>query len=155
MISIWQDAVFDRTQADVDRINELLSKVRFSDLTLEEKAELLTDSKGALNTSDLERIKNNIDLMAEVMELRISTTDVPEIPTQAYFDEIRRNVQTIRNAGFIRNTTPKVPKAPLNTYQKWNDIEKILHDTYDILMNNFHYYAGEQLYSGDSVALLL
>ena len=71
MISIWQNAVFDRTQADVDRINELLSKVRFSDLTLEEKAELLTDSKGALNTSDLERIKNNIDLMAEVMELRI------------------------------------------------------------------------------------
>ena len=155
MISIWQDAVYDRTQADVDRIKELLSKVKFSELTTEEKAELLTDSKGALNMSDLERIKNNIDLMAEVLELRITTTAIPDITTTSYFNEIRQNVQTIRNAGFIRNTTPRVPAAPLNTYEKWNDIEKILHDTYDILMNNFHYYAGEQLYGGDSVALLL
>ncbi len=155
MINIWEDAVFDRTQADVDRVLELLSKIKFSELTLEEKAELLTDSKGALNTSDLERIKNNIELMAEVLEITLNVSEVPEIPTTAYFNEIRQNVQAIRNMGFIRNTTPQVPAPPLNTYGKWNDIEKILHDTYDILMNNFHYYAGEQLYSGDSVALLL
>lgn len=155
MSNIWQDAIYDRSQADVDRVKELLSKVKFGNMTAAEQTEFLTDSKGALNLSDLFRIKNNIELLAEVFELNITIPTIPDIPKRSFYDSIRSCTQAIRNMGVIYVSTPQVPAAPLNTFSKWNDIEKILHDTYDILMNNFHYYCGEQLYSGDSIGLLL
>lgn len=155
MSNIWIDAVFDRTQADVDRAVYLTSKETFNDLTDEEKAEFMGDLKGALNRSDLERIKNNIELLNEVLELKSTVSDIPELPKAPYYQELIKNVTAIRDAASVKKTTPVVPSEPLNTFQKWNDIELILWDVYDILTNNFHYYAGEQLFAGDSTALLL
>lgn len=155
MSNVWMNAVTDRSQADVDRLLEIFAKGNMDNLNYREQWTLLTDSKGALNKSDLVRIKNNIELLSEVLELNLVTSPVPLIPGVSFYAEIIRNVTAIRNCHYIYTTTPAVPEAPLNTYQKWNAIEKILDDTYDILMSNFHYYAGEQLYAGDSVALLL
>ena len=155
MSNIWMDAVTDRSQADVNRLHELFAKGNFDNLSNVEQHELVNNSKGALNAFDLRRIKNNIELLAEVLELNLTISPVPRIPTQGYFTEVLDNVRAIRNCHYIYTKTPAVPEAPLNTFEKWNDIEKILDDTYDILMSNFHYYAGEQLHAGDSVALLL
>lgn len=155
MSNLWCEAVTDRKQADVDRLYELFAKGNFDKLTSNEQHELVNNSKGALNADDLRRIKNNIELLVEVLELDLTISAVPRIPTQSYFAEIIDNVTAIRNCNYIYTKTPVVPEAPLNTFKKWNDIEKILADTYDILMSNFHYYAGEQLYAGDSIALLL
>lgn len=155
MSNIWQDAIYNRTQADVDRIKELLAKVKFSNMTPAEQTEFLSDSKGALNYSDLARIKNNIELLAEVLEINVTIPVIPNVPTESFYNAIRSGTQAIRNASVLYASTPQVPSTPLNTFSKWNDIEKILHDTYDILMNNFHYYCGEQLYGGDLTALLL
>ncbi len=155
MSNIWQEAITDRSQADVNRVLELLAKIKFETFTDDEKAEWLTDSKGALNTSDLLRIKNNIELLAEVLELDLTISNVPDIPKESYYTELLHNVAAIREAGITFSSTPTVPQAPLNTYDKWNDIEKILEDIYNVLMNNFHYFCGEQLYAGDTVALLL
>ncbi len=155
MSNLYQESITDRTQADVDRVLELLSKVKLQNMTEAEQAEWLTDSKGSINTSDLLRIKNNIELLAEVLELNITISDVPEIPTQAYFEEIRTNVQAIRNCHFCYVSTPNAPAAPLNTFDKWNDVERIIADAYYLLTDNFHHYAGEQLFAGDSFALLL
>lgn len=155
MSNLWQDAVYDRTQSDVDRVKELLASGRFSALTEAEQTEWLNGSKGSLNTSDLARIKNNMELLIEVLELANICSDVPTFPQADYFDEVLVNLKAIRNSGFIYNTTPAIPSAPLNTFSKWNDIEKILTDVYNILLHNFHYYAGENLYAGDTVADLL
>lgn len=151
---LWQNTVTDRTQSDVDRVLELLEKgwQNFSD---REKSEWNGGLKGALNTADLERIQNNIQLLSDVLEIGLTVSAVPEQRTPSFFEEILQNVATIREAYMTYNTTPANPTHPLNTYSKWNDIEKILTDIHSILLNNFCYYCGSEIYAGDETGLLL
>lgn len=76
-------------------------------------------------------------------------------PTEQVFNELLSNVSAIREAYCIHSDTPPVPSLPLNTYQKWNDIERILDDVHGILLNNFYYYSGNEIYAGDDTGLLL
>lgn len=152
---LWIDAVYDRTQEDVERVAELSAK-GFSNMTEAEQVEWLNGMKGALNASDIRRIENNVQLLSDVLELNLSTYYGKTVTLNgAYFKQLLVNVEAIRNAYMIHDDTPKTPTAPVNTYQKLNDIEKILHDVYTILNSNFFYYAGEGLRAGDSTALLL
>ena len=80
---------------------------------------------------------------------------MPRIPTKEYFDEILTNVSEIRKAYMVHTTTPVTPAQPLNDFEKWNNIEQILYDVYEILMNNFNYYCGEEIFDGDETGLLL
>lgn len=151
---LWQNPVTDRTQDDVERVLKLLEKgwQNFSD---EEKTEWSAGMKGALNATDLERIQNNIRLLSDVLELDLSVSAVPEIPDEIFYEAVRVNIASIRGAYCIHTTTPETPEAPLNTFSKWNDIERILADVYEILLNNFHYYCGSEIYAGDDIGLLL
>lgn len=151
---LWQETVTDRSQSDVNRVLELLEKgwQNFSD---EEKNEWNGGLKGALNTADLERIQNNIQLLSDVLEIGLTVSAVPEHRTESFFEEILGNVVAIREAYMTYTTTPETPVHPLNTYSKWNDIEKILTDVYAILLNNFCYYCGSEIYAGDETGLLL
>lgn len=49
---LWQQAVTDRAQSDVDRVLELLEK-GWQNFTDDEKTEWSDGMKGAINTSDL------------------------------------------------------------------------------------------------------
>lgn len=152
---LYQQAVTDRSQSDVKRVLELLEK-GWKNLTEDEQTEWNSGLKGALNKSDLERIQNNIQLLSEVLELDLTVTVVvPDPPTISFFDEIRENTESIRGAYMIHKTTPTVPEQPLNMIEKWNDIEKILEDVYGILLNNFNYYCGNEIYAGEETGLLL
>ena len=151
---LWIEAVTDRSQNDVYRVLELLEK-GWKNFTDSEKREWSAGMKGSLNISDLTRIQNNIQLLSDVLELNLTVSDVPEIPTVTLFDEIRENTGKIRSAYCIHSTTPTVPEEPVNTFEKWTDIEKILSDVYEILLNNFHYYCGTEIYAGESSGLLL
>lgn len=151
---LWIEAVTDRSQSDIYRVLELLEK-GWKNFTDSEKREWYAGMKGTLNTSDLIRIQNNIQLLSDVLELNLTVSDVPEIPTVTLFGEIRENTGKIRSAYCIHSTTPIVPEEPVNTFEKWNDIEKILSDVYEILLNNFHYYCGTEIYAGESSGLLL
>lgn len=151
---LWIEAVTDRSQSDVYRVLELLKK-GWKDFSDSEKQEWSAGMKGSLNTSDLTRIQNNIQLLSDVLELNLTVSEVPEFPTVSLFNEIRENTGKIRNAYCIHSTTPIVPNEPLNTFEKWNDIERILDDVYKILLNNFHYYCGTEIYAGESNGLLL
>ena len=55
----------------------------------------------------------------------------------------------------VHTNTPVTPAQPLNDFEKWNNIEQILYDVYEILMNNFNYYCGEEIFAGDETGLLL
>lgn len=151
---LWLETVTDRSQSDINRIRELLEK-GWQNFTEEEKTEWSNGIKGALNMSDLERIQNNIQLLSDVLEIGLAVSTVPELPTESFFDQIIQNTEDIRNAYCIHASTPVTPQEPLNTYQKWNDIERILTDVYTILLNNFYYYCGNEIYAGDSTGLLL
>ena len=152
--SLWVDAVTDRSSRDVERVKELLEK-GYKYFTAEEREEWSGDMKGALNTSDLIRIQNNVQLLSDVLEIDLMVFDVPDLPDVVFYNQMIENVEAIRNAYCIHVNTPKTPEAPLNTYTKWNDIEKILLDVYEILLNNFHYYCGNEIYAGDTTGLLL
>ena len=153
-VRLWDPPITDRTLSDVNRVKELLEKgwKNFSD---EERKEWSGVLKGALNISDIERIQNNIQLLSDVLELDLIVDSIPQIPNEAFYEQMIINVETIRNSYGIYADTPKTPNAPLNTYLKWNDIEKILLDVYKILMNNFYYYCGSEIYTGDVTGLLL
>ena len=153
---IWIDSVTDRKQEDVDRVNEL-NAIGWDHMTSEQKEEWSNGLKGALNRSDLLRIENNIQILSDVLGLNLMTfaNNVPGNPTIGYFSILLENVEKIRGAYGKKSTTPETPEAPINTFEKLNAIEQILKDVYDLLTNNFHYYAGEGLYAGQDTALLL
>ena len=77
------------------------------------------------------------------------------VPTENVYKELLENVETIRSAYCIYSTTPETPSMPLNTFEKWNTIERILSDVHEILLNNFCYYCGGEIYAGDDTGLLL
>lgn len=151
---LWMETVTDRTQSDVNRVLELLEK-GWKNFTEDEKVEWNAGMKGTLNYSDLERIQNNTQLLSDVLELNLTVEEIPGLPTDSFFDSIIRNTEVIRGAYCIHAATPVTPAAPLNTFSKWNAIEAILLDVYEILLNNFHYYCGTDVYAGDNIGLLL
>lgn len=150
----WEKAITDRTEEDVKRVLEMLKK-GWNNFDTKEKEEWMSGCKGAVNDTDLERIRNNIQLMSDVLGLDLETVQTPAIVTDKYFLLLIENVKSIRSAYSIHSTTPEVPKEPLNTFEKWNDIEKILQDVYEIILNNFSYYCGNEIYAGDQCGLLL
>lgn len=151
---LWKQPVTDRSESDIKRVFELLKK-GWQNLSENEKNEWNNGVKGSLNTSDLERVQNNIQLLSDVLELGLNVSLVPEVPTSSFYDEIWQHTEQIRGAYMIHSTTPEVPEKPLNTFEKWNDIEQILSDVYGILLNNFNYYCGNEIYAGEETGLLL
>lgn len=151
----WIVPVTDRTQADVDHARDLIT-AGWQNLNTDQRAECLAGLKGCLNTSDLSRTENNIQILIDVLELDNTSHvgAVPELPTTSYFEDLKANVSAIREAYCIHADTPKVPELPYNTWQKWNDIEKILADVYEVLSAQFVYYTGE-IYAGETIGYIL
>ncbi len=142
--------VYDRTQEDVDRVRSLHQK-GWKNLTADEREEWMSGTmKGALNRFDLKRIENNIYVIAQMMEISVATNreNLPYIPDDVYFQRMLGNVEILRKTGFVYQETPQVPKQPVNTYQKVNAVERILHDVYTVYTDNCidKYYCGEELY---------
>lgn len=153
----WIEPITDRTQADVDRAKYLISK-RYVDLTPQEKAEWDAGLKGCFNRSDIERIVNNIGLLAEVLEITVPIwTNIPYTPlTQSIDYYIRFPIQRIREAYSVYDTTPEVPGYSDHwDYQKINDLEQILKDVYSTVESNFYYNSTDEITMGDSVGLIL
>lgn len=145
--------IYDRTADDIARVKELTGKYLSGTITEAEKSEWHGDMKGALNLSDLNRVESNLSVIAGVLDLNIITKiwRIGNIPCESDYQRICDNVQTLRNA-MPEVITAEVPSPPLNTYQKWNDIERIIFDIYDSLMD--YDYAGSEIYAGEGVGIL-
>ncbi len=140
--------IYDRTQEDVDRVKELNGKYLDGTITEREKAEWHGHMKGALNAWDLRRIERNTELIGEYVAVLVTTNtewDVCDLPRESDYKRIRDNVERIREFGDGMPFIPETPVQPLNTYQKWNDIEKILHDIFWLYIGNYNNraYCGE------------
>ncbi len=149
----WTEPIYDRTQQDVVRVKELLIKIKKGIASEEDILEYNTDLKGALNTSDLQRIVGNIQYLADLLEVSITQQSVPEIPRYNWYNQLLINLQKVLNAYTKYSDTPDVPNHPLNTYEKWNTIEKIIWDIQDIYKNNIPYYAGEEMFMNNNVII--
>lgn len=115
-------------------------------------------SKGYLNATDLKRVENNISELAGYVDLELETKqwDVGGLPRQSDFTRILSNISTLKEHFLIRQTTPVVPEQPLNSFQKWNDIERILFDMYSLYMSSLsnRYYCGENIGCGDEIGVI-
>lgn len=148
--------IYDRTKEDVDQVRRLTQKYLDGTITEEERKKWMGDMKGALNVSDLNRIEGNIMVLAKffsVFPTGKTWNSSKDIPRESDFVRILENIKKIRGAWFGLSSTPKTPAKPLDTYQKWNDIEKILHDfdyTYDRYING-RQYCGTEIYAGEGI----
>lgn len=151
----WIEPVTDRMESDVIYARTLLDK-RWEEFTTEEKEAYMSGLKGCMNRSDFERIENNIQILVDVLEIKSETyvDNVPEFPTASYFTKMKTNVEAIRAGYAVHADTPKVPELPFNSWQKYNDIERILKDVYEVVSAQFKHFTGE-ICAGDKVGLLL
>lgn len=102
--------IYDRTAADVARVNELMRKVRAGSATDAERAEWLSGGmKGAWNASDLNRINDWLAYLTDFLEaqgysaavfLRHTPWTKADFPTRNDIDRIRRNVEALQNCFF-------------------------------------------------------
>lgn len=147
--------IFDRTQEDVDRVKYLRNAILTHTNTEAEWEEYQQDLKGALNYSDLERIETNLGTLAEMLDIELLDMTRDPIPRIPYFKNLQKNVKIIRDSPYHTFTTPETPEMPLNTYQKINDIEKILYDAYWMYLKNeaVKYYAGTDIYAPDNIII--
>ena len=73
----------------------------------------------------------------------------PEIPNVSYYQILEDTMGSLISYGYGYQTTPQLPSRPYNTYQKWNDIEKILLDIYLVLTESigvFSYTGNNELF---------
>lgn len=156
--------IYDRIQEDVDRAIELNDKYNKGTITPIEILEWDNFLKGTYNYTDLNRIEEWTEYIAEQLILYGYNVDITtniilvdwtmeDFPTKIAMRIIRNNVQKLKDA-FIAFTN--VPDSlEKMTYQKANDLEKVLHEL-DTLINNMiasFYYSGT-FYSGESEGLL-
>lgn len=123
---MWTDPIYDRTATDVT--NE-------------------TD-KGFLNVADAQRIDDNCDALATLLDVTITGHAAWTVSDTLKSPRIITNVQDLRDAYHVRTTTPAVPAAPLNTWQKLNAIELNLYDMYSMFTGN----ASERWNCGEGFA---
>ncbi len=127
--------VYDRTQADIDERTE----------------------KAYVNAEDMNRVEDNIELIAGLFGISVVCKKwiIGDLPRISDFGRIIENIQKIREAYVVKADTPLVPVQPLNTYEKWNDMEHILHDIFWIYIGNVnnYCYCGE-VSCGEGIGIL-
>lgn len=151
------DFVYDRTEKDVD-FARYCKETRYANLTAEEKEKWKGELKGAVTVETWNRVEGNTQAVASEIIVPVSTknwlrTDIPR-----YSDYIRllENLAKIRSSYGLMSDTPQVPDRPINTYQKWNDIEKILHDVHYVFTHSTEdvYYCGDEVFIGEGVGII-
>ena len=138
-MSIIDTLVYDRTQADVDRVFTLKNKILtggLTALTAEEKAEYLAGMKGAYNYTDFNRLGEAITYLVERMkELDIHDSSIiPKVdwamgdtPTQSQVNNLLSCLTKLRAKLSLPDNAPSVPNSlDKLTYQTANDMELLL-----------------------------
>lgn len=115
-------------------------------------------AKGFINASDMERVETTTELIAGYIAVPVTVKKnwkTGDLPRVSDFKRIRDNVEKIRSGYVIRADTPETPVQPLNTWQKWNDLEQILYDIFWIYFNNLNNkdYCGE-ISAGEEIGVI-
>lgn len=133
----WIEPVTNRTLDDVLARNEL----------------------GVLNASDLNRIDGNMQELAKNLGITIAPAKNwtnSSIPVVSDYERIINSTKAVRSALKVPEPMPEVPAMPLNSFDKYNAIEKIqlmLYTQYRILQDA-KIFAGEGYYSGDKIGVI-
>lgn len=134
--------ITDRTKADVDRLEALMTK-GWDKLTEAERQEYLGVShKGAYNASDLNRVGAAVNYVAELLtewgypyapNMRTDWT-AADYSYAADLREYLAAVEGLRERLAVFENTPNTPDW-VGDHQQANDIEKIIEDVHLLLQN--------------------
>ena len=135
--------ITDRSILDIQKLQEY-DEIGYKNLTTEQKNEWLSGMKGALNSSDLNRIESNqqfiLNLLSNQYILTFKTnwlmTDFVEDSDE---NRILMNLKTLMQP-FNFEEEPQVPEKPLNYFEKINQIENIILQMYDKYYSKIKYY---------------
>lgn len=166
-MSIIDTLITDRTQSDVTRWRTLHDK-GWAGMTADEKAEWSAGVKGAYNATDLNRVGEAIEYIADLFggfgfPMAITPkTDwaIKDIPTSQDLEDYLSNVVAIRsmmsNIPVYPSGWQAPPESPETiqhlTYEQANDIERILTDINDLLVwvsNNLLWLFAGDVYAGE------
>ena len=159
-MSIVDTLIYNRTEEERNALEALYAKVKAGNATDEEMAILADPAhKGAYNYTDLNRVGEAILYVAD--RLKATGNDImvspktdwtrEDIPSPAQMGHYLEQIQIIRDALAVYQTTPAVPADMEGlTHNEANDIEKILLDVDELITNMIaaYYYSGE-LYGGE------
>ena len=159
----WETPIFDRTEEDVLKVITY-DNIGYKYLTQDQKEEWDNGLKGALNYTDVNRIEGNIQYLFNIygiVGMTIKTNwNYTDIVTDSEFQRILYNIYLLKKHFKIYETTPAIPPPPINTYQKVNEIEKILYDMYFIYENGSLAFARNdpeykaELYANDDITVI-
>lgn len=170
----WIQPVYDRTEGEVEYAGKLNAKGDYDylndyicylgEMEAGEDTAPSSDSeivdwdaglKGTLNASDLERIEGDVAILAADLNIEAATYEgrIPDTPQESYYRNLLKNVAAIREQHPTRDT-PEVPEEPLNTFQKWNDIEEILDRVHSYIENRYFPRCGSDTFCGEGGLLL-
>lgn len=135
--------ITDRTILDIDKLQEY-DEIGYKNLTTEQKNEWLSGMKGALNSSDLNRIESNqqyiFTLLSNQYILTFKTnwlmTDFVEDSDE---NRILSNLKTLMQP-FDFDSQTIVPDKPLDYFEKINQIENIILQMYNKYYSKIKYY---------------
>lgn len=135
--------ITDRTILDIDKLQEY-DEIGYKNLTTEQKNEWLSGMKGALNSSDLNRIESNqqyiFTLLSNQYILTFKTNWLmTEFVEDSDENRILMNLKTLMQP-FNFEEEPQVPEKPLNYFEKINQIENIILQMYDKYYSKIKYY---------------
>lgn len=125
--------ITDRTQADVDYVEELKAKWLAGTITNAEKAEWMAGLKGAYNATDLNRVGSMVEYLANALNSTgrsVTVTAkqdwaVSDIPTQAQMNAFLTDLTLLKSNS--TQTIPNVPSSMNNLdIETANRIEQIL-----------------------------
>ena len=148
-MAIW---ITDRTQADVDRVNELHDKANVGTWTEEERIEWAAGMKGALSYMDYNRIESGIQEIASILNASVSVkTDWDANGYLTVSDASRWlvNISNIRAKCSGPGGLSDTPESMNNlTYQTMNLIETILAEV-ERIANDHLLYCSEPICGGE------
>ena len=122
----WTTPVFDRTQADVDFAIAQISEWKKNGFTT------ITELKGCLNTTDMNRIENNIQFLSDRITslyyfsvVNTKTWNRSMLPTVTEVERILKNLLTLITSFQKGENTPDVPTTMVD-FEQINSIEENL-----------------------------
>lgn len=136
------DLIFDRKETDIARLKTLRTKVRNRTATTSEYNEWLTSLKGAYNNTDLNRVGEAINYLANLLNTygyvntATAKTDwqIGDKPNPEQMTDYLNNLNKLKTAFTVKPSTPNLPKDMVDLlYSEANNIEKFLFDIDELL----------------------
>lgn len=125
--------IYNRSQNDIEKLKSY-REIGYQNLTSEQQLEWLSGMIGSLNTKDLNRIENNIQTIADLLDIKglsfktnWNYTDFVEVSDER---RIIDNLNKVKER-YIFETEREDIQLPLNHYKKINSIEKLIFDMYN------------------------